>query len=206
MRLYGLTAVTLIAGSLGCGAKERPPVDKAAEAASIKLIESHGGRHSDADTPPFALNSFGLESRGVTDEVLKEILRGTPQLTRILVQSTGITDSTLAELGRLTPDLEVLMITDAPGVTDVGLRFLEVLPELHTLTLVGTGATDDGVAALQDKLSNLDSVTIRQIEVTSDAGHEESSPTTQRELPESESDEPTVSTPATQDFPSFDGK
>lgn len=208
MRVYGLIVVSLVAGGLGCAAKERPPVDKAAEEASIKLIESHGGRHSDADTPPFALTGFGLEGQDVTDKVLIEILRGTPQLTRILVQSTGITDSTLAELGRLTPDLEVLMITDAPEVTDVGLRFLEDLPELNTLTLVGTGATADGVESLQGKLSNLESVTIRSLESSAEATmhHDDSPASNDAEFPAPEERDPASAPPATLERPLLDGK
>jgi hypothetical protein len=146
----------------GCS-DSRPPVDEAAQQAAIQLIKKQGGVHSTYDTSPFTIEMVSIASPPLDDETLLKTLIGTPQLRILKLRSERLTDLALAELPQLTPKLYILEISGSPAVTDVGVKFLEDLPELNQLRLTDTSATPQAGKDLQGKLSDLDYVDIKII-------------------------------------------
>lgn len=112
------------------------------------------------------LRELTLQKTGVTDKGVKDIV-GFP-LVCLSLRETKVTDASLQLLKEKVPTLQTLILRDDPAVTDTGLKYLEGVPRLKSLTLRGTGVTDAGMKSLK----SLPDLEIADLSLTkvSDAG------------------------------------
>lgn len=169
--LLGLSVLILMA--LGC-AEKRADVDSALQDKAENLLAQFHGGHSTYTTSPFTIEMAWFE-HGATDDDLKEILRGAPQVRVLKIRYADVTDLGLDLLAENAPYLEHLELSGMPRVTDAGLKFLEEHPRLRYLSLVNTGATEEVARQLEEKLG-LETL-IFKIMGTSGTGGHESAPT-----------------------------
>ena len=78
-----------------------------------------------------------------------EPLKACP-ITHLSFISAGLTDADSAVF-TLFPTLETLQLRDNPGITDSSLAIFETISSLRYLSVQGTGVTQEGVEAFQNK-------------------------------------------------------
>lgn len=126
-----LCVLALAVSVFGCAASADD-----AEGATVKWVESVGGKFTRDDTAPGKpVNgvNFGAANKKVTNDGLKEL--------------------------KALKSLKTLVVFFSEQIGDAGMKHVGQLTALEKLTLGNTGVTDAGVAELKD-LKNLKSLTL----------------------------------------------
>lgn len=93
-------------------------------------------------------DKYEVSCRQITDDLVRKVIKHTPQLKILRLYRTAITNDVLEDIGKLE-HLEVLDLTDTE-ISNQGLRHLKTLPRLRKLDLTYCPINSRGLRHLQD--------------------------------------------------------
>ena len=132
---------------------ESAAVTELAKLESVSGLQLVSYTKSNASAESFArlvacskLELLDLSGQAIDDRTLEKLVRGLPELRRLIVGRTKVTDASMAAV-RTNQRLTNLDLSDTK-VTTRGLASLEGLPNLDSLDLDGTDIGDEAVSLL----------------------------------------------------------